>query len=176
MFLGGCFPLPAHIDAAPAAFTPSDLSGCWYNVATSFPYWLDGTKTKPKQCYTPRAGHSDQLEDLVAFDNHGAPDSFEGVDHQDPDQPIHFTWRGEGVLALFPTEFYVAWLSPDQQTLVVYYSDTLIASAAIDVLTRRATPDAKQLREAIAIARRDPFLKTVEDPIVILPRREPPHP
>ncbi|HTJ82151.1 MAG TPA: hypothetical protein VL400_10535 [Polyangiaceae bacterium] len=170
--LCGCFPLPAHIESSPASFTPSDLSGCWYNVATSFPYWLDGTKSNPEQCYTPRAGHADQLADLVAFDDDGEPDSFAGIDHQDPDQPIHFTWRGEGFLALFPTEFYVAWISPDRETLVVYYSDTLVASAAIDVLTRSPHPDPRRIAKAIAVAHADPFLKTVEAPIVTLPPRK----
>lgn len=168
--LAGCFPLPAHIEASPRPFSPDDLSGCWYLSATNFPYWTDGTKTASRQCYTPSGGGPGEarFDDLVAFQNHGEPDSFEGVDYQDPGDPLHFTWRGEGLLALFPTEFYVAWISPDKRTLVVYYSDTLVASAAVDVLTRDPIPESARVDEALDVVRSDPFLRDVGDRYVVL--------
>jgi hypothetical protein len=99
------------------------------------------------------------LDDIVRYKSDGEPGEYLGTDLQDSGDSTHFTWRGEGFLALFPTEFYVAHVDPAGRFVIVYYTDTVISEDAVDVLAKSATPDAATIRDAVKVLKSDPLLR-----------------
>jgi lipocalin len=158
----GCFPVPPNIPSSPRRFDAKQMEGTWYVIATNFPSWL-GEKNKDahlsyKLRKTPEGVV--ELDDLVAFKSNGDPSSYAGVDTQDWANDAHFTWRGNGFLALFPTEWYVAKVDPKDQWIITYYGDTLVSADAVDVIARRPDLPEADLKAALAAIDADPVLKT----------------
>lgn len=157
----GCFPVPPNISSSPKDFDPHEIEGTWYIVATNFPTWLSGTNTEPLLSYKRRAAPDGviELDDLVTLKSGGDPSSYAGFDTQDSANDAHFTWRGNGMLALFPTEWYIAKVGPHDDWIITYYGDTLVSANAVDVITRTPDPPAEQVEAALAAIARDPVLK-----------------
>lgn len=160
-FALGCFPLPADIPSAPKVFDAAAIEGTWYILATNFPTWTSGVNTETRLVYARRAAPDGvvELDDRVEFLSDGEPSSYVGFDTQDPANDTHFTWRGNGLLALFPTEWYVAAVDPRGRWMITYYSDTVPALHAVDVIARTPTLPEEDLADAFAAIERDPFLK-----------------
>ncbi len=159
--LAGCFPLPAEIPSAPKTFDAATIEGTWYILATNFPTWTSGDNTETRLIYKRRAAADGvvELDDRVEFLSDGKPSSYVGFDTQDPANDAHFTWRGDGLLALFPTEWYVAVVDPRGRWMITYYSDTVPALHAVDVIARTPTIPEADLADALAAIESDPFLK-----------------
>ena len=124
--LCGCFPVPPNIPSSPKRFDAREMEGTWYMIATNFPSWTGTSNTDAHLSYKLRSTPDGvvELDDLVAFKSDGDPASYAGFDTQDPANDAHFTWRGNGFLALFPTEWYVAIVGPRHEWMVTYYGDT----------------------------------------------------
>lgn len=159
--LGGCFPLPADIPSAPRTFDPALIEGTWFIQATNFPTWTSGDNTEPHLVYARRPAPDGvvELDDRVEFLSDGSPSSYVGYDTQDPANDSHFTWRGNGILALFPTEWYVALVDPRGRWLVTYYCDTVPAAHAVEVISKSKSMTDDDLRDALAAIAADPFLE-----------------
>ncbi|MFO0615942.1 MAG: hypothetical protein U0414_25325 [Polyangiaceae bacterium] len=159
--LVGCFPLPAEIPSAPRSFDAAEIEGTWYILATNFPTWTSGENTETHLVYKQRSAAEGvvEMDDRVEFLHDGEPSSYVGFDTQDPANATHFTWRGNGLLALFPTEWYVALVDPRGRWLVTYYSDTVPALHAVDVIARTPHLSDEDLTDALDAIDRDPFLK-----------------
>jgi hypothetical protein len=156
-----CFPVPPDIPSSPRTFDAHQIEGTWFVVATNFPTWTNGKNTEARLSYKLRetAPGVVELDDLVAFESGGSPGSYAGVDTQDPANDAHFTWRGDGLLALFPTEWYVAKVDPKGRWIITYYGDTVVASDAVDVMAK--TPDLPEsdVADALRAIEADPVLE-----------------
>lgn len=159
--LAGCFPLPADIPSAPRTFDPAVIEGTWFIHATNFPTWTSGDNTEANLIYRRRAAPDGvvELDDHVEFLSDGEPASYVGYDTQDPAKDTHFTWRGNGILALFPTEWYVALVDPRGRWLVTYYCDTVPALHAVEVISKSKSIADDDLKDALDAIAADPFLK-----------------
>jgi hypothetical protein len=59
------------------------------------------------------------------------------VDLQDPTLAGHFQWRGEGLLNLIVSHWYVVALDPDYRWLVTYFADSNVGTGAgMDIYAR----------------------------------------
>lgn len=156
----GCFPLPVSIPSAPRSFDAAAIEGTWFILATNFPTWTSGVNTETRLIYArrPAADGIVELDDRVEFLSDGEPSAYVGFDTQDPAKSTHFTWRGEGLLALFPTEWYVGIVDPRGRWLVTYYSDTVPALHAVDVIAKTPTISDEDLQDALDAIAADPFL------------------
>ncbi len=159
----GCFPVPPDLPRAPRHLDARTLVGEWHVAATNFPMWLDGERCKPRFRYseiTETQGGL-RMNDEVAYVVRatGERDGILGFDLQDPDQPAHFTWRGDGILGLFTSEWYVARVADDGEWAIIYFTSTPATPEGVDVLTRADAPTEDAVRDALAAIREDPFLR-----------------
>ena len=157
----GCFPVPPDIPSSPKEFNPRQIEGTWYIAATNFPTWLSGKNTEALLSYKirPAAEGVVEMDDVVAFKSEGDPSSYVGFDTQDPASDSHFTWRGNGLLALFPTEWYVAKVGPKGDYIITYYGDTVVSSDSVDVMTKSPNPSPETVNAALKAIEADPILK-----------------
>ncbi len=159
----GCFPVPPDLPRAPRHLDARTLVGEWHVAATNFPMWLDGERCKPRFRYseiTETQGGL-RMNDEVAYVVRatGERDGILGFDLQDPDQPAHFTWRGDGILGLFTSEWYVARVADDGEWAIIYFTSTPATPEGVDVLTRADAPTEDAVRDALTAIREDPFLR-----------------
>lgn len=170
-----CFPLPVEVPSAPRTVRVHELEGTWHVVSTNFPMWLDGTKRDPRFTYglLPDSNEGARLSDEVSYQDveTGARETIEGIDTQDPSVPAHFTWRGDGILMLFTSEWYVAAIAPDRSWAIIYFTETPATPEGVDIIARTPwlPPAAKQ--SALDVLRSDPFLREKARGLVHLPAR-----
>ncbi len=99
------------------------------------------------------------MDDVVAFKSSGDPSSYVGFDTQDPANDSHFTWRGNGALALFPAEWYVGLIAPNRDWVVTWYGDTPVAADAVDLIAKSPNPPKEEIDAALAAIQADPVLR-----------------
>lgn len=155
----GCATLPPGVPRTDA-FDARRLSGGWHVLATNFPMWLAGDKTDPVFLYrlTSAPGETARLDDTVAYNESGRRETIEGTDTQDPNMPSHFTWRGNGLLAAFASDWVVVAAAPDDRWMILYFTKTIATPEGVDVIGR--TPDISE-EDRAAVERmlsKDPFL------------------
>ncbi|WP_146132945.1 hypothetical protein [Knoellia remsis] len=115
-----------------------ELAGTWHIVATTFPMWLDGSRTNPTFTYTPRG---DVMDDDVAFrTRRGRARHIRGVDTRTG--PRSFRWRGAGLLRPLRSDWRVSHLASDSSWAVVEFDRTMFTPAGVDVITRARRPSA----------------------------------
>lgn len=158
LLLAGCAGVPFRTATTPASLEASALVGTWHVVASNFPMWLDGTKTKPTFTYGVLPGGT--LSDVVRYEENGAVGYVEGTDTQDG---THFTWRGTGALIFFTSEWDVAELDPNGEWAVIVFGRTLATPEGVDVITRAAVPPAEVFEAALRAIAADPALKLKAD-------------
>ncbi|MCU0698430.1 MAG: hypothetical protein MUC96_18170 [Myxococcaceae bacterium] len=147
----GCASAPVRATSAPSQLDLSTLTGRWHVIASTFPMWkqrCDVTFT-----YGPRTDTT--LTDRVAFTEGGRAQELLGVDTQHPEVRTHFTWRGNGLLSLFSSEWDVVALAPDASWVVLTFGATLATPAGADVIARSPTLEDDVLREAVSVASTD---------------------
>jgi hypothetical protein len=172
--LAGCGGLPPEVPRG-APFDARRLEGGWHVVATNFPMWLGGGKTDPNFIYRvrPGGGGAVELDDTVAYTESGRRETIEGTDTQDPAASAHFTWRGDGLLAAFASDWVVVAGGPEDRWLVLYFTKTLATPEGVDVISKAPSLSPE---DRAAVARQlagDPFLKVKSRGIVWLDRRAP---
>ena len=139
LLLSGCAAVtPLRLPVTPTTLDARELEGTWHVVATTFPMWLDGKKTKPRFTYSNVRIEDGvtRMDDLVSYVEDGKPGSIEGVDTQGK-TPTHFTWRGKGLLALFKSEWDVVFVSADRSWAIITFSKTLATPEGMDVISRK---------------------------------------
>ena len=158
----GCAIAPLKTAHTPSTLEAKSLEGTWRVVGTTFPMWLDGTKTEPRFGYSrieTRDGVT-TMEDLVSYREGGAPGSIEGVDTQSTTVPTHFTWRGHGVLALFASDWDVVFVDPERRFAIITFSKTLATPSGLDVIAREPIGD-EVWTEALREVESQPELKAL---------------
>jgi hypothetical protein len=125
-------------------------------VATTFPMW----RTRCDVTFTYGERTSNTLTDRVAYLEAGARGEILGVDTQHEQIPTHFTWRGNGLLSLFTSEWDVVAVAPDASWLVLTFGATIATPAGADVIARTPTLDEPSLQDAISAASTDQLVQT----------------
>lgn len=169
--LAGCGGLPPQAPRG-AAFDARRLEGGWHVLASNFPMWLDGTKTDPTFIYRllPDSDPA-ELEDTVAYTESGRRDTIEGTDTQDRSSPAHFTWRGNGLLAAFASDWLVVATGPEDRWIVLYFSKTIATPEGVDVISRSPALSPEDRAAVTRLLAGDPFLAEKSRGLVWLPQR-----
>lgn len=140
--------MPVRAASAPETLDPKSLVGRWYVIATTFPMWRDRCDVTFGYGVTGERTLSDQ----VSYVEDGKPDGIAGSDTQHADVPTHFTWRGEGLLALFKSDWDIVAVAEDGSWVVLAFGETLATPAGVDVISRHRTLDDDTLNAAVARA------------------------
>jgi len=171
----GCGPMPREF-ARPVAHAPiSSLYGKWYVVATNFPMWLTGKKTRPAFTYgplDPLESGAERMSDEVSYTAERGEETLRGVDTEDLAAPGHFEWRGEGILLLFASNWEILHVSADGRWAVIHFSETVATPEGVDVVSREPHLDAATFDEATRFIAGDPELADVAHGLVNLSDRQ----
>lgn len=163
VLLTGCFPLPVDVPSSPRTLDARTLGGDWYVAATNFPMWLDGGRCHPRFRYSNFADVDGDItmDDEVSYLEPGERErgTITGFDTQDASKLAHFTWRGDGLLALFTSEWTVAHMSPDGSFAIIFFTETPATPSGVDVITRDAHPSPDIMRAATKVLQGDAFLR-----------------
>ncbi|MEZ4443858.1 MAG: hypothetical protein R3B72_32595 [Polyangiaceae bacterium] len=139
------------------------LLGRWYVVLSSYDFWRGRSDTTIDYAIIPGpAGTAPdllKLRDEVGYRDEGEPDAIVGVDIQDPTLSGHFQWRGDGLLHLIVSHWYVVARDPKGAWLVTYFADSNLGTGAgLDVYARRPCLSPEREAEALAAIFDDPWL------------------
>ncbi len=160
VFVVACAGLPPSVPRG-GAFDAKRLEGGWTVAASNFPMWLEGHKTDPNFIYRIRPGTSPvELDDIVAYTQSGRRDTIEGTDTQDPQAPIHFTWRGNGLLAAFASDWIVSVVGPEDRWIILYFTKTFATPEGVDVIVKKPPLSPEDRAEIEKTLTGDPFLKS----------------
>ncbi len=151
LLMTGCAVAPVRATTAPTELELTSLLGRWHVVATTFPMW----RTRCDVTFTYGALSEHAATDRVAYVEGATPGEILGVDTQHAQVPTHFTWRGNGILSLFTSEWDVVAVAPDASWVVLTFGATLATPAGADVISRSPTLDDEALRQAVAAASAD---------------------
>ncbi|GAA4812104.1 hypothetical protein ACFQ0K_04525 [Nocardioides caeni] len=119
------------IDPSPAA--GNDLSGTWYVVRTSLPFWR--RRSDPAIGYTPLP--DGRVTDTVTYRRRGRERMVLGVDT--PTGPGTWQWRGVGATRLLTSRWQV--LAHEEPWLVTLFERTPFTAAGVDVCWRVPAPE-----------------------------------
>ena len=150
-----CAGVPRRAVSAPAALEPSLLVGRWYVIASTFPMWEE----RRDVTFGYGVLGLRTLSDQVGYFDASGPHSIVGVDTQHQTVPTHFTWRGEGLLSLFTSEWDVAAVDEQKQWVVLTFGATLATPAGFDVIARTRAIDEATFQAAIDRASADETVK-----------------
>ena len=116
-----------------------NLEGTWFVLATNFPMWTKGKRTRPRFIYSNvRTVNGVRcFDDTVAYEEGGRTKTIVGVDTQQPDSS--FLWRGRGWLRLFTSRWEIISVAADQQCLAISFTKTWATPAGIDLIARTPT-------------------------------------
>lgn len=151
LMLAGCAIAPVRSTTAPTELDLASLLGRWHVVATTFPMW----RTRCDVTFTYGALSEHAATDRVAYTEGSTAGEILGVDTQHSQVPTHFTWRGNGILSLFTSEWDVVAVAPDASWVVLTFGATLATPAGADVISRSPTLDDEALRQAVEFASTD---------------------
>jgi hypothetical protein len=114
------------------------LEGVWFVIASNFPMWTKGNRTRPRFIYSnvrTIAGRT-VMDDTVAYVQKGREKTIIGVDTQDSGVPTRFEWRGKGFLKLLTSRWEIVSVSADEQLIALAFHKTLVTPAGIDIISR----------------------------------------
>ncbi|MDP3236265.1 MAG: hypothetical protein Q8S33_11250 [Myxococcales bacterium] len=151
LLMASCAAAPVRATTAPTELELATLLGRWHVVATTFPMWR--TRCDVTFTYGPLSEHS--ATDRVAYTEGATAGEILGVDTQHAQVPTHFTWRGNGLLSLFTSEWDVVAVAPDASWVVLTFGATLATPEGADVISRSPTLDDEALGQAVAAASAD---------------------
>jgi hypothetical protein len=161
--MNACFPGRIEVPWRPSVFDARRLEGEWFVAATNFPMWLAGDRCDPRFRYARIADvdGNPAMDDEVSYVAPGATEreTIDGVDVQNQDNPARFTWRGDGVLALFTSEWFVAYASPTGELAIIYFTATPATPAGVDVVTRAPVVSPELVATAEQVIAHDAFLQ-----------------
>ncbi|MBM4776570.1 MAG: hypothetical protein GQE15_02615 [Archangiaceae bacterium] len=146
-----CSTIPVRATTAPIELPMERLAGRWHVVATTFPMWRN--RCDVSFTYGPLSVQT--MSDRVGFTEGTEQHVLPGIDTQHPVVPTHFTWRGEGLLSLFASEWDVVAVGPQDAWVVLTFGATLATPAGADIIARSPRLDDETLRQIVTAASTD---------------------
>jgi hypothetical protein len=155
-------------DATPPVlegFDAARFEGRWSIVATNYGYWK--SRTHPSVSYERLAGERVTWKDTLHF--RAAPwwggaardGTLGGVDVQDARVPSHFVWRGDGMLRVIKSPWWVVMVGAEYDWAVTYFGRSNVGTAAgMDLYFRKPDPEPDAVAEVMARVRAHAFLAT----------------
>lgn len=128
-----------------------NLEGAWHVVASNFPLWMKGDRTRPRFIYSnPRVVDGCQrFDDTVEYVQHARTRTIVGVDTQESVGSSKYVWRGSGWLRFFVSRWEVISVAPDHQCLALSFTKTWVTPAGIDIIARTPHVDFSEILAAI---------------------------
>ncbi len=128
-----------------------NLEGAWHVVATNFPMWMKGDRTRPRFIYSnPRVVEGLQrFDDTVEYVQGGRTKTITGVDTQESEGTSKYVWRGRGWLRFFVSRWQVMYVSADEQCLALSFTKTWATPSGIDLIARSPSVDFSAVLAAI---------------------------
>ena len=151
-------------DAAPQ-FDAEAFLGTWYILVTNYGYWRN--RVDPTVTYEPlpdRDGKRAWRDTLrfgarSLFSQNVKPDTLTGVDVEIA--PGRFAWRGDGLLHIIKSPWWVLMTDPGGQWAVTYFGRSNVGTApGMDIYARNPNLDDSTLQGILHDVRQHPFLKT----------------
>lgn len=121
---------------------PSPLSGRWYVVRTSLPFWKQ--RTDPVISYTPLP--DGRVTDTVTYRRGGRERTVLGLDR--PLGADAWQWRGVGATRLLTSRWQV--VAHEGPWLVTFFEKTPFTAAGVDICWRSPAPEAAEVDQVIA--------------------------
>jgi hypothetical protein len=170
LLLAGCAATPLILPRTPSQLDATSVLGTWHVGASTFPMWLDGTRTSPTFTYSELVRRDGRvtMRDVVSYQRHGQLETLEGLDVQHARTPSHFSWSGRGFLAAFTSEWDVVFLDAQRGLAIITFSRTLATPAGLDVIWREPLSD-EAWNEALAEIDHTPELKAMAAGLTRLP-------
>jgi hypothetical protein len=147
-----------EVTRAPLAL--ADLAGRWNIVATNFPMWLSGKRTRPAFNYAVGQGG---LDDVVTYEQGGRSRQIVGFDRPDDATNRAFTWRGRGLLFLFASRWRV--LHHEPEWMLIGFEKTLATPAGAD-LVARGEPAREAVEERLSAL--DQLMPSGQQPMLVI--------
>ncbi|MDP2275546.1 MAG: hypothetical protein Q8K32_32660 [Archangium sp.] len=128
-----------------------NLEGAWHVVASNFPMWMKGDRTRPRFIYSnPRVVEGrQQFDDTVEYVQGGRTKTIVGVDTQESAGSPKYVWRGTGWLRFMTSRWEVIHVAADERCLALSFSKTWATPAGIDIIARSPAVDFSAVRAAI---------------------------
>jgi hypothetical protein len=76
LLLAGCAATPLILPRTPSQLDATSVLGTWHVGASTFPMWLDGTRTSPTFTYSELVRRDGRvtMRDVVSYQRHGQAD------------------------------------------------------------------------------------------------------
>ncbi len=136
------------------------FSGRWYVTLTNYDFWKP-----PRANTTIHYEIIDQqawkLRDIVSYTSRESREREQiiGVDLQDPTLAGHFQWRGDQLLHMIVSHWFVVALDPEYRWAVTYFGDSNVGTGSgIDVYVREPCNSRSHEAAALRAVFADPFL------------------
>jgi lipocalin len=125
--------------------------GTWYVVASTFPMWSRGDRTRPRIHYGQLPGPRQRMSDNVTFLKRGRRRRIAGTDTRLPRPGVAFRWRGRGLLSPLTSDWRVVELDADYQWAVISFSRSLFTPAGLDIIARQPALSEPVMRHILGL-------------------------
>jgi hypothetical protein len=142
-------------------FDADKCLGTWFIVVTNYGYWKH--RHNPTVTYEPMAGDVRTWRDTLRFTSRGIfggkakPGKLGGVDREL--SPGRFVWRGDGLLSIIKSPWWVMLVDPAGEWAVTYFGRSNVGTApGMDIYGRKPDMPREQIAKILATCRAHPFL------------------
>jgi len=158
----------APIPAAAPGFDAQRFLGTWHILVTNYGYWR--SRTDPTVTYEPLPSEPAEdgalhWRDTLRFGKRGLlggairPGTLGGVDVEL--SPGRFLWRGDGLLSIIKSPWWVLMVDPADEWAVTYFGRSNVGTApGMDVYSRRPDLSPATMRGILGQVRSHPFLSS----------------
>lgn len=155
---------PAIPEAQPD-FDAQAFLGTWHILVTNYGYWKH--RSDPTVTYEPLPERDGKRawRDTLRFSAKGLlggamrPDTLTGVDVEV--SPGRFLWRGDGLLRVIKSPWWVLLVDPGGAWAVTYFGRSNVGTApGMDIYARRPDLDVATMQGILREVRAHPFLRT----------------
>ena len=148
-----------ELPSAAPGFDPDRFLGTWHIIVTNYGYWR--SRTNPTVTYEPLSGPQRTWRDTLRFRKRGLlgekAGALGGVDVEL--EPGRFLWRGDGLLRVIKSPWWVLIVDPGYTWAVTYFARSNVGTApGMDVYGRRPDLEPALMDDILAQVRAHPFL------------------
>jgi lipocalin len=143
-------------------FDAQRFLGTWFIVVTNYGYWR--SRHDPTVTYEPMPSDGARTwRDTLRFSSRGMfggarkPGTLGGVDRER--SPGRWIWRGDGLLAIIKSPWWVMLVDPDDEWAVTYFGRSNVGTApGMDIYGRKPDMPREQIATILERCRAHPFL------------------